>query len=131
MENTVADTLNFAEKKLNNDLAQKALGIVKPMITDSFNEVHSYVSDPGKEKIVLIQATSKLHPLSLIVLDKYADFTVKGAAANNGKFSFSGASIDVDGKKRLQAILKYFTVEEFIELLLSGKMKELHEKLRS
>jgi len=102
------------EETLQQQVAMKAIGLVKPMLEDCCGEISSYLGD--NEKVILIRKTKKDSPVGILVLDSKSNFEIKGG----NEFKFTGDK---------SALLKYYTAEEFVELLLTGRMKELTEKL--
>lgn len=123
MENTeVSKVFEATEKRMSSKLADTALEIVRPFLDNCLNDIKKAIGTGG---IVLIQQRTEDTPLSIIVLDKSKDFTIKGGV----KFTITGKP-DATGKK-LEAITKYFTAEEFVELLVGGKMEEIGQKLTS
>jgi len=113
-ESSVESVFKQGEETLQQQIAIKAIGLVKPMLQDCCGEISSYLGD--NEKVILIRKTKKDSPVGILVLDSKANFEIKGGDV----FSFTGDKA---------ALLKYYTAEEFVELLLTGRLKELTEKL--
>lgn len=107
------------EENVQQQVAIKAIGLVKPMLEDCCNEISTYLGDC--EKVIYITKTNKDSPVAITVLDAKGKFEIKGGKlSENGSLQFRGTQ---------SAILKNYTAEEFVDLLLTGRMKELTEKL--
>lgn len=119
--NDVNSVMQHGEKRMNKALATTALDIVSPFLDQCEEDIASYVST---DKIIVIMKSSENSPMSIVVLDKKEDFTIKGGGE---KFVFTGAP--VPGTNKLKALLKFFTAKEFVGMLIGGKMDELTAKL--
>lgn len=112
--NKIANILKEQETTIGQEVAMRALGLVKPMIKDVCKQLSDTLGD--NEQIIVIRKIKADSPVSILVLNTKEDFTIKGGE----KFSF-------DGNKK--AINKYYIAEEFVDLLLTGRMTELTNKL--
>ena len=122
----VGKILAKQESDLGMTVAMQALKLVQPMIKSVSNELTSTLGD--NEIIIVIRVQKLGSPASILMLDTKQDFTIQGAKGSpDGKFSFTGEVLP--GTKKPIAIKKYYIVEEFVDLLLTGRMKELTEKL--
>lgn len=115
-DNSVESVFKQGEDTVQQQIAIKAIGLVKPMLKDCCQQISNYLGDC--EKVILINKTKKDSPVGILVLDTKGSFEIKGGDS----FSFKGDKT---------ALLKYYTAEEFVEMLLSGQLKELTEKLLS
>lgn len=113
-DNAVEKVFKKSEESLQEQVAVKAIGLVKPMLNDCCTEISNYLGNCDKG--IFIYKNKKDAPVGILVLDTAQNFEIKGGK----KFSFTGDK---------QAVLKYYTAEEFVDLLLSGKLKELTDKL--
>ena len=114
MGNSVEDVFKQSEETIQQQIAIKAISLVKPMLTDCCSEISNYLGD--NDKVILIRKTKKESPVGILVLDSKGSFEIKGGDT----FSFTGDK---------KALLKYYTAEEFVEMLLTGQLKEMTEKL--
>lgn len=120
VETTAVDKV-FAsgEENMKQQIAIKAIGLVKPLLEDCNEQISIYLGDC--EKGIWITKTTKDSPVGITVLDAKGKFEIKGGGLSaSGKLEFRGTK---------SSQLKYYTAEEFVELLLSGRLKELTEKL--
>lgn len=124
-ETEVGRALDNYQVTLGQEVAMKALNLVKPMIKSVAQELSDTLGD--NEQIIVIRKTKAGSPVSILILDTKEDFTIKGCKANNGKFLFSGEVIP--GTKKPKACKKYYIAEEFVDMLLTGRMTELTKKL--
>lgn len=107
------------EEGIKQQVAIKAIGLVKPLLEDCNTEISKYLGNC--DKAIYITKTSEDSPVGITVLDANGKFEIKGGGLSaSGKLEFRGTK---------SAQLKYYTAEEFVELLLTGRLKELTEKL--
>lgn len=125
MENQVFAALDSQEQSLGQHVAMRALDLVKPMIKPVSEELSKLLGD--NESIIVIRKTNKDSPVSILVLDTSEDFIIQGKKRNNGKFLFTGEA--EPGTKKPKAIKKFYIAEEFVDMLLTGRMQEMTEKL--
>lgn len=123
--NQVALALKQQEATLGQEVAMRALTLVKPMIKSVADELSAMLGD--NEKIIIIRKTKQDSPVSILILDTKEDFTISGSKGNNGKFIFTGEA--EPGTKRPKAIKNFYIAEEFVDMLLTGRMQEMTEKL--
>jgi hypothetical protein len=122
----VGKQLAKQESELGANVAMQALKLVQPMIKSVSKELTDTLGD--NETIIVIRVQKAGGPASILMLDTAEDFTIQGAkATKEGKFSFTGEALP--GTKKPKAIKRFYIVEEFVDLLLTGRMKELTEKL--
>lgn len=120
-QSQVAKALQQQETSLGQEVAMKALHLVKPMIKSVADELSSMLGD--NEKIIVIRKTKAGSPVSILILDTKEDFIIQGGE----KFLFTGAP--EPGTKRPKAIKKFYIAEEFVDMLLTGRMQDMTEKL--
>lgn len=153
----VEKQLQSQETTLIQSVAMKALDLVKPMISSVSDELTNSLGD--NEKLYLIKVNKLGAPATIYILDTQEDFTIHGAKANrdsanilkdqfikkmldegrlskedyekmkqsDNKFVFRG-EIDKE-TKRPKAIKKFYVIREFVDMLLTGRMTEMTEKL--
>ena len=124
-ETAVSKMLNQQQASLGQEVAMKALGLVKPMIASVAKELSDMLGD--NERMIVIRKTNAGSKVSILILDTNEDFVIKGKKANNGHFLFDGELIP--GTKRPIAIKNFYIAEEFVDMLLTGRMQEMTEKL--
>lgn len=144
------------EQSLTETVALKALELVKPMISSVSDELTNSLGD--NETIIVIRVNKKGAPATILMLNTAEDFTIQGAKANHdtanvlkdkfikrmlseghllqeeyeamkksdNKPLFRG-EVDKTGKPK--AIKKFYVIREFVDMLLTGRMKDLTEKL--
>jgi len=113
-DNSVESVFKQGEETLQEQIAIKAIGLVNPLLKGCNEEISTYLGD--NEKVILLRKINKDSPVGIFVLDAKGNFEIKGGE----KFVFTGDKA---------VLLKYYTAEEFVELLLTGRLKELTEKL--
>ncbi len=124
-ETEVSKALKQQENVVGQQFAMKALNLVKPMIKSVSDELSNMLGD--NEKIIIIRKTKSGSPTSILILDTAEDFIIQGKKGNNGKFLFTGEPIP--GTKRPKAIKNFYVAEEFVDMLLTGRMQDMTEKL--
>lgn len=124
-DNAVSRALNRQEADLGQHVAMKALKLVEPMIASVSDELTNTLGD--NETIIVIRVVKRGSPATILMLDTSEDFTIKGAKANGGKFLFTGEADGVTKKPR--AVKRHYVIREFVDMLLTGRMQELTEKL--
>lgn len=123
--NQVSKALMNQEATLGHQVALRALEMVKPMISTVAQELSSMLGD--NENIIVIRKTKAGSPVSILILDTAEDFIIQGKKSNNGKFLFTGEADP--GTNKPKAIKKFYIAEEFVDMLLTGRMTEMTEKL--
>lgn len=145
------------EQTLTETVAVQALELVKPMISSVSDELTNSLGD--NETMYVIRVSKKGSPATILMIDTSQDFTIQGAKANftsaniakdkfikrmkeeghlsdeeyqsmkvcDNKFVLRG-NIDKDTKKPTY-IKKFYVIREFVDMLLTGRMKDLTEKL--
>lgn len=121
----VALALEKQEETLGQHVAMKALNLVKPMIASVAKELSDMLGD--NEKIIVIRKTKSDSPVSILILDTNENFIIKGKKGNDGKFLFTGEA--EPGTKKPKAIKKFYIAEEFVSMLLEGRMQDMTKKL--
>lgn len=114
MENQVGKILQQQEDSIGQNVAMSALTLVKPMIKDVCKQLSDTLGD--NDQIIVIRKTKGDSPVSILMLNTHEEFKIQGGKI----FSFTG------NKK---AINKYYVAEEFVDMLLTGRMKDLTDKL--
>src|SRR5258705_9458456 len=94
-ESQVAKDLMQQEATLGQEVAMKALDLVKPMIKSVAEELSNTLGD--NEKIIVIRKTKSGSPVSILVLNTKEDFIIQGG----DKPLFSGAP-DPNNPKRMK-----------------------------
>lgn len=121
-QNQVAKMLNGHEALLGQEVAMKVLNLAKPMIKSVSEEISNMLGD--NDKIIVIRKTKKDSSTSILILNTKEDFTIKGGE----NFSFTGKA-HPENPKIPAAIINFYIVEEFVDMLLTGKMQEITSKL--
>lgn len=117
-----AQRLEYQQATLGQEVAMKALELVKPMIRDVVKQLSDTLGD--NEQIIVIRKTKADSPVSIMVLDTKKEFIIEGGE----KFRFTGKP-SPENPKVPYAIKKFYIAEEFVDMLLTGRLTELTEKL--
>lgn len=112
--NPIAKMLDGHQAAIGHEVAMRALTLVKPMIKDVCKQLSESLGD--NDQIIVIRKINKNSPVLIHLMNSKEDFTIQGGE----NFSFTGTKKSVN---------KMYVAEEFVELLLTGKMKELTEKI--
>lgn len=121
-QSIVAQRLEMTQTTLGQEVAMKALDLVKPMIRDVVKQLSDTLGD--NEQIIVIRKTKADSPVSIMVLDTKKEFIIEGGE----KFRFTGKP-HPQNPKVPYAIKKFYIAEEFVDMLLTGRLQELTEKL--
>lgn len=121
-KSSIADAMGHHENTLQQEVALKAVGLVKPMLIDAMKELGKYLGN--NDKIVVLRRMNNESNVAVVILDTHMPFRIIGGE----KFIFGGDPIS-ETDKTPKALVKNYDANEFIDMLLSGRMKELTEKL--
>lgn len=153
----VAQQLDAQQASLGAEVAMKALKLVQPMIESVSNELESTLGD--NETLIVIRRSSLNAPATILMIDTSKDFMICGAQSNhttsdiernkyikqqrdNGliddetwsrmntcdnKSLFRGA-INPE-TRRPYAIKQFYIIRDFVDALLTGRMKDITDKL--
>jgi hypothetical protein len=102
--------LGMAESEMADAMVQNFLPKIKPFLAPMMEELNQYLGD--EDKTVVIRRRKNSSPV-IVILDNKEDFIVTGPK--------------VDAEKK--AILKVYNIEQFVELLINGKLTETLSKM--
>lgn len=112
---TVTPIIDSMNESIFAALATELLPKIQPMIEPLSNKLDKYLGE--NEKCIIVRKTGK--KASVIIVDNKKSYTL-----TMGNLTMAREKNDKGELMKPDALLEYFSTEEFIENLLSGKFTE-------